>query len=120
MDHTYYGRHNLEKEPEHGVHLMMLDEHINKLVNKHIKRFTEKVSQLIKDFEENALSGLEGATEKAERCHKAIVILAGEHKEIQSKIVNVFSPQSKQSKKSKKATDELIEEMEEGSEDETM
>jgi hypothetical protein len=49
MQNTYYGRPAPLINKQNGVYLLMLDEHIAQLVDKHIERFQREIEKTIKD-----------------------------------------------------------------------
>lgn len=102
MEYTYYGRiEDLTINEAQGLHLHMIDEYIDKIIKKHTKKFVEQVETVIKDFKELAFTDMKDVKNKVDKCHKAILLLASNMPEIETKVKSTFFPPSKQYKKPK-------------------
>ena len=51
-DHTYYGRQD-EVDPKHGVHELMLNEHIKAMIAHEKDKFRKEIAAMIEHFRES-------------------------------------------------------------------
>lgn len=67
---SYYGRWNANDKPVEGVHILMLNEHVARVIEEERKKFSREIANTITNFNEAAgklLKKLEKISEEVDK-----------------------------------------------------
>ena len=67
---SYYGPGNIKNKPKLGVHYLMIDEHVKKIIDNQKEVFHKELSDLMKSFTKTLKSTVEKNAEEIENLHR--------------------------------------------------
>ena len=67
---SYYGTWNIKNKPKLGVHYLMIDEHVKKIIDNQKEVFHKELSDLMKSFTKTLKSTVEKNAEEIENLHR--------------------------------------------------